>query len=373
MSEICSADDLTLQIIATGMHLSPEFGLTYKEIEADGFNIDEKIEMLLSSDSPVSISKAMALGLCSFSESLVRLCPDIVVILGDRFESMAMACACMNARIPIAHLHGGESTQGGVDEAFRHCITKMSHLHFASCDAYRSRIIQLGENPECVFNVGAIGVENIKREKLLLKNELEHEIKFDLGDRFFLVTYHPVTLEKSTGKEQFENLLVAIDQVSDGLSGKTCIVFTKANADAGGRIINQLIDQYVREKPERSIAFSSMGQKRYLSALKLAAAVVGNSSSGIIEAPSFKTPVVNIGDRQKGRVRGKNVIDCSPTVISVVEALNTAISQEFYASLTGMSNPYEKNGTVGNIKALLKSHPLEGILKKTFFDIAIPE
>ncbi|MGX9365348.1 UDP-N-acetylglucosamine 2-epimerase [Desulfoplanes sp. PS50] len=368
MDSIRQDSDLQLQILATGMHLSPEFGTTRTLIEQDGFVIDEQVEMLLSSDSPVGTSKSMGLGLIGYSEALQRLHPDIVVILGDRFESITMACACMNHRIPVAHLHGGETTQGAVDEAFRHSITKMSHLHFTSTQEYRKRVIQLGEHPDRVFNVGAIGIENIKNLPLLPKTELDKSIDFDLGEKYFLVTFHPVTLETSTAEEQFKNLLSALDQVLCD-APEVRIIFTKANADTDGRIINLHIDKYVAAHSSPTIAFTSMGQLRYLSAMQYATAVVGNSSSGIVEAPSFKVPTVNIGDRQKGRVRAGSVIDCEPNRLSVYEAIQKACSDTFRESLSDMNNPYEKKGTVKQIMHVLKTTDLSSIIKKEFYDI----
>jgi GDP/UDP-N,N'-diacetylbacillosamine 2-epimerase (hydrolysing) len=368
MDEIHNDAGLELQVLATGMHLSPEFGLTHKSIETDGFEINEKVEILLSSDSPIGISKSMGLGLCGFSESLARLQPDMVVILGDRFECLSMACACMNARIPIAHIHGGETTIGAVDEAFRHSITKMSHLHFTSTDEYRNRVIQLGEHPDRVFNVGAIGIENIKKLPLLNRNELEQEIGFNLGSRYFLVTFHPVTLEHATSQQQFLNLLSALDEITEK-DKQIKIIFTKANADTEGRIINQLIDSYVAQHPDKAVCFISMGQFRYLSAMQNAAAVVGNSSSGIVEAPSFGVPTVNIGDRQKSRVRAKSVIDCEPNIVSIHNALHKSLSLEFVHSLQDINNPYEKDNTARNIKNMLRTCALHDLIKKKFYDL----
>jgi GDP/UDP-N,N'-diacetylbacillosamine 2-epimerase (hydrolysing) len=310
----------------------------------------------------------MGLGLIGYAEALNRLKPEIVVILGDRFEGMAMAQACMLCRIPIAHLHGGEATQGLIDEPIRHSITKMSHLHFTSTQEYRKRVIQLGEHPDHVCNVGAIGIENIKNLPLLPKAELDKSIDFDLGEKYFLVTFHPVTLETSTAKEQFKNLLSALDQVLCD-APDVRIIFTKANADTDGRIINQHIDKYVAAHSSRTIAFTSMGQLRYLSAMRYTTAVVGNSSSGIVEAPSFKVPTVNIGDRQKGRVRAVSVIDCEPNRLSIYEAIQKACSGTFRESLSDMNNPYEKEGTVKQIMHVLKTTDLSSIIKKEFYDI----
>lgn len=364
MDEVVKDDSLRLQLLVTGMHLSPEFGLTYKLIENDGFIIDEKVEMLLSSDTAAGISKSMGMGLIGFADALTRLAPDSAVILGDRFEAMAMACACINARIPIAHIHGGETTIGAVDEAFRHSITKMSHLHFTSTEEYRTRVIQLGEHPDRVFNLGAIGIENIRNLPLMSKEELFQDIGFELDAPYFLVTFHPVTLEQATAEMQFRNLLSALDNQDDAT-----IIFTKANADTDGRIINQRIDHYVSDKPEKAIAFTSMGQLRYLSAMKYAGAVVGNSSSGIVEAPSFNVPTVNIGDRQKGRVRAESVICCEPEKKQISSALQKALSKDFVDSIQEMKNPYEKPGTARSILNVLKEADLQNIIKKEFYDL----
>jgi len=369
MDEIVKDDSLRLQLLVSGMHLSPEFGLTYKVIENDGFVIDEKVEILLSADTPSGISKSMGLGLVGYADALSRLAPDLAVILGDRFECLAMACACLNARTPIAHIHGGETTLGAVDEAFRHCITKMGHLHFTSTEEYRRRVIQLGEHPDRVFNVGAVGIENIRNMALLNRQELEKEIGFDLGERYFLVTFHPVTLEKATAEVQFKNLLSALDKSTSAAAGREKIIFTKANADTDGRIINRLIDEYVAMNPAKAIAFTSMGQLKYLSAMQHCAAVVGNSSSGIVEAPSIKALTLNIGDRQKGRVRAKSVIDCEPEIESIEKALKKALSPDFVDSLQDLINPYEKSGAAQAILDVLKGSDLENIIKKEFYDL----
>jgi UDP-hydrolysing UDP-N-acetyl-D-glucosamine 2-epimerase len=364
MEKINSDRDLNLQIISTGMHLSHEFGTTYTSIESDGFVIDKKIEILLSSDTPIGISKSMGLALISFGEVFSELDPDIVVLLGDRFETLCAACTACVACIPVAHIHGGEITEGVIDESFRHSITKMSHLHFTSTEEYRHRVIQLGEPPDRVFNVGALGVDNIQYLKLLDRENLEKTIKFSLGDQCILVTFHPVTLEDNTAGEQFQTLLKAIEA-----SPKLKTIFTKANADTGGRIINQMIDDFVTKNIDRSLTFTSMGQIRYLSTMKHVNAVVGNSSSAIIEAPSFKVPTVNIGDRQKGRVKAKSIIDCEPTLESILGALKKALSPEFKENLEDLSNPYEKQNTSKSIKTILKSFDLKDILKKEFYNL----
>lgn len=363
MKEIQSDAGSELQLVVTGMHLSPEFGLTYKEIEKE-FPINKKIEILLSSDTPIGISKSMGLAQISFAEAYAELNPDIVVLLGDRYEIFSAAAAAMVSRIPIAHIHGGETTEGAFDEAIRHSITKMSHLHFVATEDYRQRIIQLGEAPDSVFNVGAPGLDNISKLSLLAKNEFEREIGFKLGSRNLLVTFHPVTLEQGTAQAQFQQLLFALDELGD-----TRIIFTKANSDTDGRIINSMIDSYVSANSKKAIAFASLGQLRYLSALQYIDAVVGNSSSGLIEAPSFKVGTINIGDRQKGRIKAASVIDCTPDR----EAINTAIRQlyssAFQENIRNVKNPYGDGGASKKIAGVISSHPLNNLLKKIFYDL----
>lgn len=363
MKEIEADSDLELQIIVTGMHLSPEFGLTYKEIEKD-FTITKKIEMLLSSDTSVGISKSMGLAQISFAESFEELKPDILVVLGDRYEIFSAVSAAMIARIPIAHLHGGETTEGAFDESIRHGITKMSHLHFTAAEEYRRRVIQLGEYPERVFNVGGMGIENIKRLKFLSRDEFEQSIDFKLGEKNILVTFHPVTLENSTAKEQFKELLDAVDKLQT-----THIVFTKANSDTDGRIINQMIDEYVADNKNKSIAFTSLGQLRYLSALQFMDAVVGNSSSGLLEAPSFKIGTINIGERQQGRLKAQSIIDCLPTKESISHAFDILFSSEFKTQLKTVVNLYGDGIASQKIVNILKTVELANILKKSFYDI----
>ena len=349
------------------MHLSPEFGMTIQEIRADGFKPDETVEILLSSDTPTAICKSMGLAMIGYGEALQRLKPDMVVVLGDRFETFCMAAAAQVCRVPLAHIHGGETTEGAIDEAFRHSITKMSHLHFASCEAYRQRIIQLGEAPDRVFNVGALGVENIRRMSLMERSELAESIGFNLEKPYFLVTFHPVTLEKSTSEGQFQSLLDALDAFPE-----YNVIFTKANADTDGRIINRLIDEYAEKRPERCLAVTSLGVHRYLSAMKYATAVIGNSSSGIIEAPSFKIPTINIGDRQKGRIQAASILNCSPDANAIRQTIGRALSPAFQESLSGISNPYDRPGTCSTIVGLLEKMDIFGITKKTFHDVRFP-
>lgn len=362
MKELDQHQDFHLQLIVTGMHLSPEFGLTYKEIEKE-FHIDKKIEMLLSSDTPVGISKSMGLAQISFAEAYDDMKPDLLILLGDRYEIFAAASAAMISRIPIAHLHGGETTEGAFDESMRHCLTKMSHLHFTAAEEYRNRVMQLGENPDHVFNVGGLGIDNIKKLNLLSKEALEASIDFKLNKYNLLITFHPVTLEHETAQEQFQNLLDAVDQFED-----THIIFTKANSDTNGRIINEMIDRYVHNHSEKSAAFTSLGQLRYLSLLQYVNAVVGNSSSGLIEAPSFKVPTINIGDRQKGRLKAMSVIDCKPVKSDILNAFAKIHSEQFQKLLPTVENPYGDGGASKKIIDILSRISLDDILKKTFFD-----
>lgn len=366
MQEINKDNDLELYLIVSGMHLSPEFGMTYKEIEEDGFQINAKVEMLLSSDSPAGISKSIGLGVIGFADEFQRADLDMLILLGDRYEALSAAICALVMRIPIAHLHGGELTEGAIDEGIRHSITKMSYLHFTSTEQYRNRVIQLGENPERVFYVGALGVENIKKINLMTKEELERSIRFEIDENTVIVTYHPVTLENNTVEEQFLNLLEVLDR-----NPKIRMIFTKANADTNGRIVNELIDKYAAQNSERACAFMSLGQKRYLSALKYCRIVIGNSSSGIIEAPSFGKPIINIGDRQKGRICADSVINCGYTQQEIQRAMETALTEEFENKARNCRNPYEKENTAANIISVIKDYLLNDKikLKKGFYDI----
>ena len=363
MKEIQLDKELELQFIVTGMHLSPEFGLTYKEIEKE-FKINKKIEMLLSSDTAVGISKSMGLAQISFSEAYEDLNSDILVVLGDRYEIFSAVSAAMIAQLPIAHLHGGETTESAFDESIRHSITKMSQLHFTAAEEYRNRVIQLGENPSKVFNVGGLGIENIKRLKLLSREEFEESINFKLNKKNIIVTFHPVSLEKSTAKEQFQELLNAIDELED-----TNIIFTKANSDTDGRIINQMIDEYVSRNSDKSVGFITLGQLRYLSALQYVDAMVGNSSSGLIEAPSFKIATINIGDRQKGRLKAESVINCLPLKNDILVSFVKLYSEEFINLLKEIKNPYGNGFASKKIIEELKRIRFDNILKKKFHDL----
>ncbi len=363
LKEIEADKELELQLIVTGMHLSPEFGLTYKEIEKE-FKIDKKVEMLLSSDTSIGISKSIGLAQISFCEAFEELKPDILIVIGDRYEIFSATSTAMIARIPIVHLHGGETTEGAFDESIRHSITKMSHLHFTATEEYRNRVIQLGEHPSRVFNVGGMGIENIKRLKLLTKEEFENSIDFKLNKKNILVTFHPVTLENSTAQEQFQELLDVIDELKE-----TNIIFTKANSDTDGRIINQMIDDYVARNFHKSVRFTSLGQLRYLSALQFVDAMVGNSSSGLLEAPSFKIGTINIGDRQKGRIKADSVIDCSANKTDIEKAFERLYSKEFQNSLQNVENQYGNGCASKKIIEVLKNVDLKNILKKSFYDI----
>lgn len=357
--------ELLPQLVVTGMHLSPEFGLTYREIEQDGFEITERNEMLLSSDTSNGITKSIGLGIIGFADIYTRLAPDVVVILGDRYEALAAATAAMIHRIPIAHIHGGEITKGAVDDAIRHSITKMSTLHFTSTKEYQRRVIQLGESPDRVFCVGALGVENVKLQKLMEKEKLERSIGFSLEMPYVMVTFHPATLEQNSAEEQFGNLLCALEAFAEYR-----IIFTKANSDMSGRIINQMIDEYVMRNKDRASGFASLGMVRYLSALRYCEMVIGNSSSGIIEAPSFHVPTVNIGNRQEGRVKGKSVVDCNCTVESIIGAIHTAREMKESSFLQNEANPYEGTNTSSNTVKIIKELLTKGInVKKQFYDL----
>lgn len=362
--------ELELQLYVTGAHLSPEFGLTYQEIENDNIPIKRKIEMLLSADTSSSVVKSMGIEMIGFADALAEDQPDLMIVLGDRYEILVAATAAMIFKIPIAHIHGGELTEGAIDEAIRHAVTKMSCLHFVTTNIYRNRIIQLGEQPHTVFNVGSLGVESIKTLPLLRQSELEEQLKFSLRDKIAMVTYHPVTLENEIEtKKQFESILIALDRYP-----KLKVIFTKANADMGGRVINGLIEAVVEKNRERYIAFDSMGQLRYLSALQFCSIVIGNSSSGIIEVPSFHIPTVNIGDRQRGRVHSASVIDCDNTTAAIAESISIGLSVEFRNKIRYVENPYEQIGTSQKILEIIKNSLYAEInVKKTFFDSPIQE
>lgn len=362
MQKIAAAPEFNLQIVATGTHLEPAFGSTYKQIEADGFIIDRQVYIQLTADTAAGVANSTGMALAGIAVAYAELKPDIVLLLGDRYEIFAAAAAASLSRIPIAHIHGGETTEGAVDEAFRHAISKMSYWHFTATEAYRKRVIQLGEHPGRVYNVGGMGTDVIKNTTLLSRAELEDSFTFALDD-FAIVTFHPETLGNVAAGEQFARLLKALDSFPE-----LKLVFTYANADADGAAINRMIDEYSQRDPARSIAFKSMGQRRYLSALSLARVVIGNSSSGLLEAPSFKVPTVNIGDRQRGRIKAASVIDCQAETDAITAALRQALSADFKRVLATTENPYGSGGASDKIVDILKSCSI-GDLKKTFFDI----
>jgi UDP-N-acetylglucosamine 2-epimerase (non-hydrolysing)/GDP/UDP-N,N'-diacetylbacillosamine 2-epimerase (hydrolysing) len=353
-----------LQLFVGGMHLSPEFGYTIDQIVKDGFKITEKLEFLLSSDSAVGVSKSMGLALISASEVLERNKPDLVVLLGDRFESMALAQAAMLACIPVAHIHGGETTEGLIDEAIRHSITKMSHIHFTATEDYRRRVIQLGEHPDSVFNYGAPGIDSILKLPLMERSKLSPSINFDVSSPYFMVTYHPVTLDKSGGLESLINLNAVLDLYPD----HKCII-TYPNADTHGRKLIEVLETYKNKYPDRVLLVQSLGQLRYLSLLKYSSAVIGNSSSGLIEAPTFNIPTVNIGNRQKGRITGETVIQCGESFEEIKQAVNKALTSEFTAICKRVNNPYGDGDSSKKIVSTMLTFPLENIVEKSFYDL----
>ena len=352
-----------LQLIATGMHLLPKFGNTYKEIETDGFKIDYKIKMLSNSDTAEAIIKSMGKGSINFADVLVKIKPDLIIVLGDRFEILTVVSSALIASIPIAHLHGGESTEGLIDEAIRHSITKMSHLHFVATENYRKKVIQLGEQPNRVFNVGGLGVDRIKNTKLLNKKEIEKILNFKFANKNLLVTFHPVTLEKNNEERHFKQLLLALKLLKD-----TNIIFTLPNADKNGQIIIKLIKNFVR-KNLNAKSFSSLGQLNYLSCIQFIDGVIGNSSSGLLEIPTFKKGTINIGERQKGRVQASSIINCRPEKRSIESAIKKLYSKKFKLQLRKTINPYGNGGATKKIIKVIKNFNLDGILKKEFYNL----
>jgi GDP/UDP-N,N'-diacetylbacillosamine 2-epimerase (hydrolysing) len=344
------------------MHLSPEFGLTVEAIEEDGFHVDRKVEMLLSSDTAVGVTKSMGLGMIGFADALAQLKPDLMLVLGDRYEIFAATAAAMIARIPVAHLHGGEATEGLIDEPIRHSVTKMSHLHFVAAEEYRRRVIQLGEEPERVYNVGGLGIDNILRLKLLTREELEAALDFMLAPRNLLITFHPVTLEHRTSAGQMDELLAALSELED-----TGLIFTMPNADTEGRVLFEKIEAFCAQHPQAR-AYTSLGQLRYLSCLQYVDGVVGNSSSGLLEVPSFKKGTINIGDRQRSRLRAASVIDCEPERASISTALDELFSGDFQSNLPMVENPYGNGGASETIIQALEQRSLDDLLKKRFYD-----
>lgn len=361
--------DLELQLVVTGMHLSPEFGLTVKQIEKDGFPIVERVEMLLSSDTETAIVTSMGIGMIGFAKTYERLRPDILLVLGDRFEVLSAVAAAAPFNLLVAHIHGGESTEGAIDELFRHAITKMSHFHFPATQEYANRIIQMGEPPESVFCFGAPGLDSVYKLDLLDKTQLAQELALPYEREWGVITYHPVTLEKNISEIEIDAILNALEKFSE-----MYWVFTLPNADTESRIIIEKINKYVLKRPANAKLYSSLGQLSYFSLLKSATVMVGNSSSGLIEAPSFELPVVNVGERQKGRIRAKNVIDILEYQKSAVAmAINKALSKDFRYSLKGIKNPYGIGNTSINIVVTIKAISSSDRLKKKFYKLKAAE
>ena len=358
LKDIQSDPDLTLQLLVSGMHLSSEFGETFRQIEKDGFTITEKIEILLSSDNPVGIAKSVGLGVLGFADALSRLTPDVLVVLGDRFEALAVAQTAMILRIPIIHLHGGEITEGAYDDSIRHAITKLSYLHATSTERYRERVIQLGESPDRVFNVGAVGLDHLLRSRFMSVKELSESLNFVINKGYVIVTYHPVTLADENSESTVIDLLSALDHFKDHQ-----IIFTYPNADDGGRKIITLLEAYSAKDPKRTLVIPSLGHHRYLSAVKFASAVIGNSSSGIIEVPAFRVPTVNIGARQAGRLAAESVINCGPETCSIVSAINIALSKDYKNSKDKINNPYGQGNASQHIIDILKSFSFDAVKK----------
>ena len=364
IKEIKLAPEFELQLIVSGMHLSPEFGLTYLEIEKDGIKINEKVEMLLSSDTPSAISKSTGLGIVGFSDVFKKLNPDLLILLGDRYEILAASIASMFAKIPIAHIHGGEITQGAYDEAIRHSITKMSWWHFVATDEYKKRVIQLGESPDRVYNVGGIGVDAIQKSNLLSKKDLMKRMGINFGKKNLLVTYHPETLGNETAKKDFKSLLDVLSEEKE-----IDLIFTMPNSDTDGRVIIEMINEFVSNHSERCISFSSMGHLNYISTLQFVDAVIGNSSSGILEAPTFKIGTINIGDRQKGRIKANSIIDCSSDKKAIKDAIKKLYGKQFQHTLNSVINPYGTGSSTEKIIEVLKSIEIPDQLKKDFHDL----
>lgn len=362
LTAIENDSELTLQIIATNQHLSKLQGETYKEIERDGFTIDYKVYMAddTADDNANTTAKSISRGIAGFADAFDLLKPDLLLILGDRYEMLAVASTALIYKIPIAHLHGGEITEGAFDDAIRHAITKMSHLHFTSTEAYRKRVIQLGEEPERVFNVGALGVENIMKTDFMTQEEIEQSLNFKLTDKCLLCTYHPVTLSNMSSEVQVLNLLEVLDDYKD-----YHIIFTYSNSDTNSQIIIKRIQEYVDKNKERCMFIPSLGQRRYFSVLKYVKAVIGNSSSGIIEVPSFGIPTLNIGDRQKGRIAANSVIHCGYST----EEIKDGLEKVFAYGQSTIVNPYYKEGTCQAILKIIKRYPLENIVQKHFYDL----
>ena len=364
IKDINADEMLTLQLLVSGSHLSPEFGLTYNQILDDGFHVDEKVEMLLSSNTSTGTAKSMGLAILGYADALDRLAPDIIVILGDRYEALAAAQTAMIKRIPVIHMHGGEISEGAYDDAIRHAITKLSYLHATSTDAYRQRVIQLGEDPERVVNVGAIGLDHLRRTTLMSRDELSDSLAFDLTKPYFVLTYHPVTLADESPVDCCKAILRALDQFPSHQ-----IVITYPNADDGGRKIIPLLETYAVDRPGKVLVIPSLGQIRYLSAVKYCDAVIGNSSSGIIEVPSFDVPTVNIGLRQKGRLAAKSVLHCAESSEDIVGAIDIALSRTYTQSDEKIVNPYGQGDASSRVIEMIKTCDFAPM--KVFYDLGV--
>lgn len=372
LAELIKRDEgFNLLLSVTGTHFRSEFGSTYKEVLADGFSIDERVDIIVSPiQNAVDVSNTMARAVTGFAEMFARRTVDLLILLGDRYETLAVSIAALNAKIPIAHLHGGELTEGAIDDSIRHAITKLSYLHFTSCEAYRRRVIQLGEQPDRVYNVGAIGIDNARQMELLSKEEVSSILDFDIkNSKYCVVTFHPETLNNNNVRDQCNQLLWALSAFPD-----LKFIITKSNADDGGITINEMIDAYAKDHPN-VLAVASLGNLKYLSALKHASMVIGNSSSGILEVPYFKIPTVNLGIRQKGRIIAETVINCSIETSEIVDAMKTAMSEEFLQRADSASYPYGDGHAAERIMAALHEW-LDNDridLKKEFYDIGVNE
>ncbi|OGT36815.1 MAG: UDP-N-acetyl-D-glucosamine 2-epimerase, UDP-hydrolysing [Gammaproteobacteria bacterium RIFCSPHIGHO2_12_FULL_38_14] len=366
LHEVCEDDDLILQLVVSCMHLSSEFGLTYRLIEQDGFKIDAKVEMLLSSDTGVGVAKSVGVGVLGFADAFDRLKPDIIVLLGDRFEILAAAQAALFLKIPIAHIHGGELSAGAIDDNIRHCITKMAHLHFTAAEPYRNRVIQMGERPDFVFNTGSPGIERIRKWNCLSRQTLEKDLNFAFGQPTFLITYHPETLDINGVNTDCTELLAALDAFPNAT-----LLFTEANADEGGKLINQLIDEYANLRADHTHIFTTMGDENYISVMRCVDVLIGNSSSAIIEAPAIPKASVNIGKRQDGRLRADSIIDCGSDRHEISTAIQKALSPGFQNIVKNTVSPYDHGDSAKNIKNAIKKIDLRKLPRKIFYDIPL--
>jgi len=365
MQGIKDEPTLTLQVIATGMHLSPYFGDTYQEIEGDGFVIDRKVETLTEVDTPVGIAKSMGTGMIGFADAINELCPDLIVVLGDRYEIFSAVAVALVAKVPVAHIHGGELTEGNFDDSLRHSISKMSYLHFVAAEEYRNRVIQLGESPDRVFNVGGLGVDNIARIELISRDDLEQELKFTFHKQTLLVTFHPVTLDQDSGAKQMTELLSALDSFPE-----IGLIFTMPNADPGGRWITGLIENFVGSH-SNAVSFVSLGARQYLSVMACVSGVVGNSSSGLLEAPSLQVGTVNVGDRQRGRIQAESVISCEPNQLEIYTAITKLLSKEFQNIVQKVVSPFGNGGSSEKIVQTIILKTNENLGTKYFYDIIV--